>query len=180
MFKIIAFFIITLYAQLFARICILLTCGKPLHDLIISLRREVRAHQTIVIPPLFIDVSVTSQKSERSFILVVRGFDFTVFYDFDVWFWNCSDKYGILELFRQVWYFGIVPTSMLFWNCSDKCGILELFRQVWYFGIVLTSVVFWNCSDKCGILELFRQVWYFGIVPNSVIFVVLRFITTFW
>ena len=132
MFKIIAFFIITLYAQLFARICILLTCGKPLHDLIISLRREVRAHQTIVIPPLFIDVSVTSQKSERSFILVVRGFDFTVFYDFDVWFWNCSDKYGILELFWQVWYFGIVPTSVVFWNCSDKCDILELSRIVWY------------------------------------------------
>jgi hypothetical protein len=171
MFKIIAFFIITLYAQLFARICILLTCGKPLHDLIISLRREVRAHQTIVIPPLFIDVSVTSQKSERSFILVVRGFRFYRF----LRFW-CM----ILELFRQVWYFGIVPTSVVFWNRSDKYVILELFWQVWYFGIVLTSVVFWNCSDKCGILELFRQVWYFGIVPNSVIFVVLRFITTFW
>jgi hypothetical protein len=77
-------------------------------------------------------VSVTSQKSERSFILVVRGFDFTVFYDFDVWFWNCSDKYGILELFWQVWYFGIVPTSVVFWNCSDKCDILELSRIVWY------------------------------------------------
>jgi hypothetical protein len=54
-----------------------------------------------------------------------------------------------------VWYFGIVPTSMVFWNCSDKCGILELFRQVWYFGIVPTSVVFWNRSDKYVILELF-------------------------
>jgi hypothetical protein len=46
-----------------------------LHGLIISLRGEVRAHKTSLTPPLFIEVSVPSQKSERSCICA-KGNDF--------------------------------------------------------------------------------------------------------
>ena len=40
MFKIIAFFIITLSVRLYTRVGILLTCGKQLHDHIITVRGE--------------------------------------------------------------------------------------------------------------------------------------------
>jgi len=44
MFKIIAFFIIALFAQLYVRVGILLKCGKHLHGRIISLKGEVCFH----------------------------------------------------------------------------------------------------------------------------------------
>jgi hypothetical protein len=51
---------------------ILLTCGKHLHDRIISLREYVIAHSTSLTTPLFIEVHVSSQKSERSYKCVYR------------------------------------------------------------------------------------------------------------
>ena len=54
MFKITAFFIITLLARLFVRVDILLTCGRHLHDRIISVRWDVWAHKTSLTQPLFI------------------------------------------------------------------------------------------------------------------------------
>ena len=65
-FKIIAFFIITLFNRLYARACILLTYGKHFHDRIISLILEVWVHKTRLTPPLFIEVPVPSQESELS------------------------------------------------------------------------------------------------------------------
>ena len=62
-FKIIALFLITLFARLYVRVSILLTCGKHLHDCIISLRREAWAHTTSLTSPLFIKVPVPSQES---------------------------------------------------------------------------------------------------------------------
>ena len=59
MFKIIMFLITTLFAQ-DLRVCILFTCGKRLHDHIISLREEVWAHKTSLTLPLFIEVPVPS------------------------------------------------------------------------------------------------------------------------
>jgi hypothetical protein len=56
MFKIIAFFIITLFARLYARVGILLTYGKHLHDCIISVRGEVCAHKPGLTTPRFIEV----------------------------------------------------------------------------------------------------------------------------
>ena len=50
---------------------ILLTCRRHLHDLIISLLGEVWTHETSLTPPLFIDVSIPSQESERSCICVL-------------------------------------------------------------------------------------------------------------
>ena len=44
---------------------------KHLHDRIISLRREVRAHKTSLTPPLVIEVSVPRQESERLYICVL-------------------------------------------------------------------------------------------------------------
>ena len=76
MFKVISFFIIKLFAMLYERVDILLTCGKHLHDRIISLRGEiwtgeVWAHKTNLTPPHFIEVSVL-QESQRSYICVLR------------------------------------------------------------------------------------------------------------
>ena len=42
--------------------------GKLLHNRLISLRKEVWAHQSLLTPPIFIDVPVPSQGSERSCI----------------------------------------------------------------------------------------------------------------
>ena len=50
---------------------ILLTCRRHLHDRIISLLGEVWTHETSLTPPLFIDVSIPSQESERSCICVL-------------------------------------------------------------------------------------------------------------
>ena len=76
MFKIRAFFITTLFAWLYVRVDILLTCGKHLHDRIISLRGEiwtgeVWAHKTNLTLPHFIEVPVL-QESQRSYICVPR------------------------------------------------------------------------------------------------------------
>jgi hypothetical protein len=46
MFKIIAFFMITLFALIYVMVGIFLTYGKHLHNCIISLRGEVWAHIT--------------------------------------------------------------------------------------------------------------------------------------
>ena len=56
--------------RLVVKICILLTCGKQLHDNIISLRGEMLAHKTSISPPRFIEVPVPSQKIDQSCICV--------------------------------------------------------------------------------------------------------------
>ena len=66
----------TLISKLYVRVGILLTCGKHLHDCTISLRVEVtrRGHKTSLTLPLFIEVPVSSQGSERSCTcMCVRG-----------------------------------------------------------------------------------------------------------
>ena len=50
---------------------ILLTCGKHLHERIISLREEVWVHKTSLTLPLFIEVSVPSQESEWLLLFLV-------------------------------------------------------------------------------------------------------------
>ena len=68
----IVFFIITLLSRLYVRVGILLTCGKHLHDRIISLKGDAWDHNTSLSPPFSIEVSVSCQESMRSFIGVVR------------------------------------------------------------------------------------------------------------
>jgi hypothetical protein len=48
-------------------------------------------HKTSLTPPLFIEVPVPCQESERSCICV-RGIEFATFYDFSVGIWKCSDN----------------------------------------------------------------------------------------
>ena len=76
MFKIIAFFIITQFAKLYVRVDILLTCGKQLHDGIISLRREVCANKTRLISPTFYWSVCTQPGMWAVMYLCVRGIDF--------------------------------------------------------------------------------------------------------
>jgi hypothetical protein len=71
MFKIIAFFIMTLFARLYVRVDILLTCGKHVHDRIISLREEVWAYKTSLIQPPLIEVSVPNQEHGPSCICLL-------------------------------------------------------------------------------------------------------------
>ena len=54
-----------------------------MYDDIISLRGEVWAHKTSLIPPLVIVVPVPSQESDRT-CDCVRDIDFASFYDFDI------------------------------------------------------------------------------------------------
>jgi hypothetical protein len=64
-----------------------------------------------------------------------RGFDIVSFYDFSIWFWNCSVSvvffYKILELFVSVVF------------CYK---ILELFRQC---RIFCFSFYYWSSLGKC-------------------------------
>ena len=70
-----------------------------MHNHIIS-PREVWAHTTSYTPPLSIKVPVPSQGIERS-CNCLQGYRLCLFYDFDIWFWNCSN-------------------SVVFWNCSNS------------------------------------------------------------
>ena len=81
-FKIIGFFIITLFAWLYARICIFLTRGNHLYDCIISLMGDIWAHKASLSPPRFIEVPVSSQENEGIMYLWDWYIDFASFYDF--------------------------------------------------------------------------------------------------
>ena len=80
MFKIIAFFIITLFARLnmWGR-TFLLSYGNLLYDRITSVNGQVYAHSTSLTPPAVIEVPVPSQYSES-------------FWDFKILIWNWSDN----------------------------------------------------------------------------------------
>ena len=45
-----------------------------------------------IVYPHHTEVSLPRQWSERSCICVLGFIDFASFYDFDMWFWNCSDS----------------------------------------------------------------------------------------
>jgi len=61
-----------LFAQLYLKVGILLTCGKHYHDHIISLRDEVLDYKTSLTQPLFIEVPVPNQENEWLCICVLR------------------------------------------------------------------------------------------------------------
>ena len=71
-FKIIMFFVLTLSVQFHVRVGILFACGRHLYDPIISLRQEILVHKISLTLPLFIEVTLPSQESERSYICVLR------------------------------------------------------------------------------------------------------------
>ena len=71
------------------------TCGKHLHDIVISLRWEVWAHKTSLTPLLFIEVPVPRPEFGRSCICVIGL--------------SISPLSKVL-----IFYFGIVPTMWYF------------------------------------------------------------------
>ena len=87
-------FIITLFAHLYARVDIILTCGK--YDRVMSPRGQVWVHKTSLTPPHFIELPVPSQESERSCIYVL-GLSILPFCDFSIGFWNFSDSVVFLS-----------------------------------------------------------------------------------
>ena len=98
-------------AWLYVRVGILLPCGKHLFDRIISLRGEVWAHNTSLTPPLLFKVPVPSQDSGR-LCMCIMGIDFTSSYNFDIWFWNCSDSNCGIFCF---------PLKYLYKIVTEKC-----------------------------------------------------------
>ena len=73
-------FIITMLARLYVKVGILLTCGKYLHDPIISLRGDGWTHKTSLSPPFFIEMFVPSKEIEQ--YLSVRRIDIACFCHF--------------------------------------------------------------------------------------------------
>jgi hypothetical protein len=86
-------FIITMLARLYVKVGILLTCGKYLHDPIISLRGDGWTHKTSLSPPFLIEVFVPSKEIEQ--YLCVRRIDFACFCHFVM-------DFGTVP---TVWYF---------------------------------------------------------------------------
>ena len=71
----------------------------------------IKSNWTLCLTPSpFIQVTIPSQESGRSCICV-RWIDFTFFYDFDIWFWNCSENVVFCFVFRFYW-----PMSFLINN----------------------------------------------------------------
>ena len=129
-----SFFIIMLFAQLYMGVCIVSICGKHLLDRITSLKWQVWAHQANLIPPLFIEVHVTNQKSKRWCICVLEEsilplstiliFDFGI--DPTVWF-------VIFHLFKKLSHYWMISGLQ---DLSSSCKNIS----EWYIyrGDVLT------------------------------------------
>jgi hypothetical protein len=87
---------------LYVRIDLLLTCRKHLHNHITSLRGGVWAHKASLTLPLFIEVPVPNQESERSCIWVlgvlifplstIFQLDFRIVVTMWYFFLNCCDN----------------------------------------------------------------------------------------
>ena len=97
---IIAFFIKTLFTQLYVRVGILLTRGKYLHVRIISIKWNFCDHKTSLTPPLFIEVLVAIQESEWSCLWMLEVSILLL------------SMVALLDLRNvpTVWYFRDVPT----------------------------------------------------------------------
>ena len=98
-----------------------------MHDHIIS-PREVWVHTTSYTPPLFIKVPVPSQGIERS-CNCLQWYRFCVFYDFDIWFWNCSNSVVVFAfpLISMVSKYRF-DCSMTVW-LTHHCLFMQCFLQ---------------------------------------------------
>ena len=92
MFKIIAFFITTLFTVLHVRVSILLTCGKHMHDPIIQLWGEVWAHKTSFNPTTFHWTPCSMTGKWLVMHMCAMGINLASFYDFSIGVWNCYDS----------------------------------------------------------------------------------------
>ena len=117
MFKIIAFFIIMLFNRLYVRVGILPTYENHFHDRIISLRGQVWAHKTSLTPPLFINVSVPSLKSERSCICVL-GYQLYLYFTILIF---------DFEFFRQCVFFVFFFILFSYYRNWRSCSVTILY-----------------------------------------------------
>ena len=130
-YGIFVFFIMALLTWLYARVDILLTCGKHLHDRIISLRGDVWDHKISLTPPLFIEVPVPIQEHERSCICVlgVSIFPLSMILIFD--FLNWSDSVIFFVLKGHNFFFAILfqKRESLLSGCTMKSGVNQIFAK---------------------------------------------------
>ena len=119
MFKIIAFFVITMLVRLcYLRIGILLACRKHVHDHIIALRN--------------VPIKVVYQVCVPSH-LCVSVIEFISFYDFDIWIWNCSN--GVV--FSPFILFAVIfsLSNIMYWynytciSCVGTCHERNMFSM---------------------------------------------------
>ena len=119
------------------------TCGKHIHDCFISSRFEVYAHKTNLILPLFIEVPMLSQESERSCI--------------------CLLEVSILSLSMTFSFFALVSSNWMQkktmtygignpgtgWGQIQKCDEVNLMKQ---------TIEIYTCN--VNIHYLMKWLWY--------------------
>ena len=88
--------------------------------------------------PHHTEVSLPRQWSERSCICVLGFIDFASFYDFDMWFWNCSDS---VVFFVSLFYCRLIEA-----NCDVYCW-------VW----CIPAVYEWKCIQTLIVKQLFKK-----------------------
>jgi hypothetical protein len=62
-----------------------------------SVRGEVWVNTSSLRPPLVMELLVPKTGQWAVMYLCVRSIDFASFYDFDIWYWNCSDSVVFLH-----------------------------------------------------------------------------------
>ena len=115
----------------FLRVSILLACRKHLYDRLNSLTGDIWAHKTSLIPPLFIEVLVLSQKSKRSCICVlwVSILPLSTIFGLDSGFWNCSEStvyfvFHFYDYLLQTLRFYFLFLVLIMCTCVDLSIIL--------------------------------------------------------
>jgi hypothetical protein len=115
----------------FLRVSILLACRKHLYDRLNSLTGDIWAHKTSLIPPLFIEVLVPSQKSKRSCICVlwVSILPLSTIFGLDSGFWNCSESteyfvFHFYDYLLQTLRFYFLFLVLIMCTCGDLSIIL--------------------------------------------------------
>jgi len=147
---------------------------------IMSLRVDVRAHKASLTPPLFIEVSVPSQESERSCIcvLVVSILPLSTF--FSIIFCSCSEVVIILVfhlyVISDINFHSLCCSYYMVWNSHylqfslfDYCFFLYLWltNQLRYLWHMLYIYILLIDSNLC--CHHFIPVWYLELTTTYII-----------
>ena len=127
-FKIITFY---LFARLYVRISILLTCGKHLHDHIISVKVGVCVHETNLTPPSFCWSVCTNPGKSNSMYVCAQCIDFPLCKIFIYFFY--------IELFLRM------HRGIFVFHFISSCFIDSIFLT-WFVLIHKTYYVFFCWS----------------------------------
>ena len=132
-------FLDTQFPWLYVRVGISLTCGKYLHNRIISLRGKMWTHKTSLIKTYISNFywSANSNPGKWAVIYIcVRGVDFDISYDF---------VYLILELFCQ---------------CGIFLFLILLDVRVPFTDIFVLEEVCWNTNKTFYVKNNYRFIWW--------------------